>query len=85
MKELGIIQRIYLCVILPIRHQRGNTFHAHHLPRAAGDRQGKVAHAAEQIEHAIVGRQRQPRQRLLHHLLVDGIIHLNEVLRAEAQ
>ncbi len=61
------------------------TFHCHHLTRLAGQRQGKVAQTAEQVQHTLVGLWREPGQSLLDHRRIDLGIHLHEIARAPGQ
>ncbi|MNH14255.1 hypothetical protein D3C79_738440 [compost metagenome] len=72
-----------MCIILPIRYQRGNTFYPHHRSGASRQRQGKIAHAAEQIQYPIIGLNVEPFKGLRHHLLIYCVIDLNKVARAE--
>lgn len=82
MEEGGIIQPILLCIILPIRYQRGNTFYPHR-SGASRQRQGKVAHAAEQVQYPIIGLNVEPFKGLRYHLLIYCVIYLNKVTRTE--
>ena len=83
MKECHILQTVLLGVLLAFRHQRLNAFHPDYAGCFAGQRQGKVPHAAEQIEHPIGGLYVQPRQRVRHHLLVHAVVNLDKISRAE--
>ncbi|MNE15804.1 hypothetical protein D3C81_958070 [compost metagenome] len=62
----------------PLDH-RLHPFHRHHFPRLPGQRQGKVAQTAEQVEHAFIGLRRQPGQGLLDHRGVDLGVDLDEI------
>ena len=83
MKECHILQAVLPRVLLPFRHQGLNAFHTDDAGRFSRQRQREVAHSAEQIEHPVAFLNVQPRQRFRHHLLVNAIIHLNEIPRAE--
>ncbi|MNT04427.1 hypothetical protein D3C71_1527220 [compost metagenome] len=72
-----------MCIILPIRYQCGNTFYAYHRSGASRQRQGKIAHAAEQIQYPIIGLNTEPFKGLGHHLLIYVVIYLNKVTRTE--
>ncbi|MNJ77126.1 hypothetical protein D3C77_745490 [compost metagenome] len=72
-----------MCIILPIRYQRGNTFNPDHRLGPLGQRQGKVAHATKKIQYAIIGLNLEPFKGLSHHLLIYRIIYLNKIARIE--
>ena len=68
-------------------HQPGIAFHADHfaIARCARQRQGEVAQAAEQIQHALARLHVQQLQRAGDHRLVELGVDLDEVQRAEHQ
>ena len=83
MEESHIMQPVQRRVLLALRHQRGNPFNANHLRRTLRQRQGKVAHAAKEVQHAILRLDIQPFQRRTHHQLVYAIVHLDKIARTE--
>ncbi|MNT26725.1 hypothetical protein D3C72_1623180 [compost metagenome] len=70
-----VASRIRRC---PIDHHL-HTLHCHHFASSLGQRQGKVAQAAEQIEYALIRGRFQPVQRLGHHRFVDPGVDLHEI------
>jgi len=50
---------------------------------ASRQRQGKIAHPAEQIQHPVLRLQIQPRQRGTHHLLIHAVVDLDKIPRTE--
>ncbi|MNS63000.1 hypothetical protein D3C72_960830 [compost metagenome] len=72
-----VASRIRRC---PIDHHL-HTLHCHHFASSLGQRQGKVAQAAEQIEYALIRRRLQPVQRLGDHRFVDASVDLDEISR----
>lgn len=67
-----------MCIILPIRYQRGNTFY----PQHRGGRV-KLAHAAEQVQYPIIGLNVEPFKGLRCHLLIYCVIYPNKVTRTD--
>ncbi|MND42633.1 hypothetical protein D3C80_334110 [compost metagenome] len=61
------------------------TFHRDDFTRLPGQRQSKIAQAAEQVKHAFIGLRGQPGQCLLDHRRVDLGVDLNEISRPVRQ
>ena len=58
---------------------------AHHLAGMASQRQGEVAQAAEQVEHALVRLRIEQLQGARDHALVEARVDLDEIERAERE
>ncbi len=82
-KKCHVLQPIINGIVTPFLHQRRHAFNTHHAVRPFCQRQGKVTHSAEQIEHPVLRLNIQPGQCGGYHLLVNTIIDLNEIARAE--
>ena len=65
--------------------ERRLRFHAHHLLRVTGERQGEIAEPAEQIQHPRLRSEAQHLDRARDQGLVDGAVHLDEVGRRKLE
>ena len=82
MKECHILQAVLLR-ILGLSPPARRRLLPHNTRRFTGQRQREIAHAAEEIKHAVGRLDIQPRQRGFDHLLINTVINTDEIPRTE--